>query len=80
MSVRVTDRTAVALYCSSTGIAFGPIFDSAEDADGFLEWLAPKTFVDARSIPAKELLELREAWSMERDGDLSDTARFGAGT
>lgn len=81
MSVRVTDKTTVALYCSATGVAFGPVFDSEDDAEAFLAWVEPKTFLDVRVIPRGELVALFRSWSAERqrDGDLSDTARFGAG-
>ena len=60
MSVRITNRQEAVIYDSTTGIAFGPVFDDALEASDFVEWL-PK--VDFR----------------ERDGDLSDTARLGAG-
>lgn len=67
MSVRVTDKRNVALYCSTTGQAFGPTFDSESDAHDFLEWLAPKTVVDPREIPWRELNDLQYAWSVERE-------------
>ena len=38
MGVRVSNRTNVCLYCSTTGLAFGPVFASSFDAEDFLSW------------------------------------------
>jgi hypothetical protein len=46
MSVRVTDKTNVALYDSTTGVAFGPLFESEFDAYEFLEWLRSDETLD----------------------------------
>ena len=39
MAVGVTDIHTVALYDTTTGEAFGPLFNSEDDAHGFLDWL-----------------------------------------
>lgn len=38
MGVRITSDGEVALFDSTTGKAFGPIFGSESSADSFLEW------------------------------------------
>ena len=38
-------------YCSSTNWAFGPVFDSYEEAEGFSEWLK----IDPRTLSEPEL-------------------------
>jgi hypothetical protein len=43
MGVRVTEiEGKAALFDSTTNLAFGPIFDSASEAEEFLNWLAEK--------------------------------------
>jgi hypothetical protein len=43
MGVRITeDEQKVALFDSVSGLAFGPVFDSSNDATYFLTWLAHK--------------------------------------
>jgi hypothetical protein len=40
MGVRiVSDENVAALYCSTSGLAFGPIFVSHSEAEDFLSWL-----------------------------------------
>jgi predicted RecB family nuclease len=56
MSVRSTNDTAVAMYDSVTGRAFGPIFYSTDELDAFLDWLG----FDPRSVDAA-VLETRYA-------------------
>lgn len=38
MSVRITEPDQVALYDSTSGIAFGQVFDDRMDAEDFLAW------------------------------------------
>ena len=73
MGVRIiADRDRAALYCSTTGQAFGPTFDRTDDldaldrAEAFLQWLAP---TDARRLTAAELEAAFVAWL---DGRASD--------
>lgn len=66
MSVRVTTTEGVAaLYDSSSGLAFGPIFASLDDADAFLKHLEEIGERDPRVIPAHELAELAREWEGE---------------
>jgi hypothetical protein len=83
MAVRLTStENVVALYDSTTGLAFGPIFDSDEDAIEFLEWLEKGereewafergddmllVKADARIYRPDELDELKLIWSKERE-------------
>lgn len=63
MSVRVTAVTGkAALYDSVTGVAFGPVFDSHDDANQFLEHLLQIGERDPRVIPAADLAQLKAEW------------------
>jgi hypothetical protein len=66
MGVRIiANDDDAAIYCSTTGQAFGPIFhaNAADDAEtvaqAFLDWLAP---MDARRLTADELNDAYGAW------------------
>ena len=50
-----TDVPCAVLFCSTSGIAFGPLFDDHDEAQDFLEWLAKQTNVDARNLTDKRL-------------------------
>jgi hypothetical protein len=41
----VGDSQGACLYCSTSGTAFGPIFEDRDDAEGFLEWYGHGTDV-----------------------------------
>lgn len=63
MSVRTTTgERKVALFCSTSGVAFGPVFDDDAQAERFLEHLREIGERDPRVIPAVELAELRAGW------------------
>lgn len=65
MSVRITSaEDKVALFCSTTDQAFGPVFDSESDAKEFLDWLERRGDPrDPRSIHADgELVALCDEW------------------
>lgn len=70
MSVRVTTSGGVtehvALYDSGTGLAFGPIFDTEDDAGNFLAHLDEIGERDPRIIPAGDLAALHAEWDEER--------------
>jgi hypothetical protein len=51
-------REHAVLFCSTSQWAFGPVFDSEEDADEFIKWL-PR---DAREYTADELEHLYGSW------------------
>lgn len=80
MGVRATNNNNVALYDSTTGMAFGPVFESTDDALDFLEWLREKyskskTFQfgtetllfieDPRVYRETELVEVVNLWKRE---------------
>lgn len=57
MGVRIlhdptTDSENTVLYCSTSGWAFGPVFDSVTDADSFLEFCDLVMHMDPRLIDA----------------------------
>lgn len=53
MSVHILEgkEGKAAFYCSTTDWAFGPLFDSVEEAEAFLQWLP----VDPRKLKDSEL-------------------------
>lgn len=84
MGVRILDDCDVAvLYCSTSDIAFGPVFYSqkehwgAERAMSFLRFLGAR---DARSFSEKALIDLygqwlaqeEEQWAREKEDELKE--------
>lgn len=85
MSVSITgSEGSVALYDSTTGIAFGPVFEDSDRADNFLEWFregyeAERTFPyghdvirfveDVRLYRPDELNEIYQLWLAETESD-----------
>jgi hypothetical protein len=68
MSVRVTTTENVtALFDSASGTAFGPVFETEDDAAEFLEHLTTIGERDPRMIPALELARLAREFLEERD-------------
>jgi hypothetical protein len=70
MGVRVlSDRNGqqAALYCSTTGVAFGPVFSDSDDhdaderADAFVRWLP----LDARRYEDAHLLRKYSEWQAQ---------------
>lgn len=57
MGVRITtDENKAAIFDSVTGWAFGPVFDTAEDAEDFLKFFdANGIGPDPRAVSAKVL-------------------------
>ena len=63
MSVRLTSRqNKVALFDSVTDTAFGPVFDSDEEADSFLDWIEEHDGRDARLLSPAELEAMNLDW------------------
>jgi hypothetical protein len=54
---------AAALYCSTSGFAFGPLFRSREQAQKFLDWQRARGGVDVRllddAVLMKQVIEFR---------------------
>jgi hypothetical protein len=67
VSVRTTGvEGKVALFDSTSGLAFGPVFDSDTDAEEFLEHLRAIGERDPRVIPAVDLARVHREWEDER--------------
>ena len=81
MSVSITgSEGSVALYDSTTNVAFGPVFEDESRADSFLEWFR-EGYENERTFPYKhdvlkfvndvrlyrpdELIELHQMWLTE---------------
>lgn len=58
-------RTMAVLYCSTTMWAFGPVFDSVEQAEDFLKWLGS----DPRHFPDSVLEQKHSEWFEARCDD-----------
>lgn len=52
------------MYCSATGWAFGPLFDSADDCREFMAWVDQDKGADVelRQLSTRELYELHSRW------------------
>lgn len=57
-----TDNVVVALYEKTSGIAFGPTFDTSDAANSFLDWLQETDGRDAATIPSNDLVALYNTW------------------
>jgi hypothetical protein len=64
---RETVDVGAFMYCSNTGWAFGPLFDSADDCREFMAWMDRDKGgeVDPRTLQTKELHELHSRWLVE---------------
>ena len=68
MSVRLTTLEAkVALYDSTSGTAFGPVFEDEDAANAFLDHLVEIGERDPRFIPSVELAQLAQEFIEEWD-------------
>lgn len=63
MSIRTTDERNVALYDSTTGIAFGPVFEGRDEADAFMRWTRGNGWVDIRQLTPERMGDLSTAWA-----------------
>lgn len=57
----------VALFDSTSGLAFGPVFDTELEAEEFLEHLTSIGERDPRVIPGVDLAKLAHEFIEERD-------------
>lgn len=53
------------LYCSTTGWAFGPVFNGREHAQRFLDWLSAQTDRDPRNLADHELSDYFDDFKKE---------------
>ena len=56
-----TSQDVAVLYCSTTGVAFGPLFEDYDEAERFLKYLVEKNYcghTDARKFRSDELVDI----------------------
>ncbi len=64
MGVRTTDGEGkVALFDSVSGFAFGPVFDTYEEAISFRDWVEERTGDDIRAASDRDLQQHYQVWS-----------------
>ncbi len=51
------NQEGAVLYCSTTGWAFGPLFEDRLDAESFLDWLSARETRDPRNLKDSELAD-----------------------
>jgi hypothetical protein len=66
MALGITNAQNVALFDTSSGWAFGPVFDSKEDAEDFIRYAREVNDVDPRQVATYELAVIHAAWVMHR--------------
>lgn len=57
--------TGAVLYCSTSGLAFGPLFTDDDEAEAFLDWCVPK-YGDPRSMPPQEVADALVDWRQSK--------------
>jgi hypothetical protein len=68
-----SETTCAVLYCSTTMVAFGPIFDDVSAAEEFLAYTASRGIRDLRNLDDREygfnsaLQKLYEAWRAAKE-------------
>jgi hypothetical protein len=62
MAILTSDESAVALYCSTTMVAFGPVFDDSEAAESFLHWVGEMSLPDPRTYSDDEWSKVMATW------------------
>jgi hypothetical protein len=68
MSIRITsEEHKVALFDSTTGEAFGPVFDSEQEAEEFVDFVNERTGKDPREIDKERLLTLKGVFDCVND-------------
>lgn len=72
MAVRefVADDGKACMYCSTSGFAFGPVFESVDEMTNFLAWFWANYgiagYSDIRQVPINTLEELYTAYQKEK--------------
>lgn len=59
VKVNDSDKRAAAFYDDTTGLAFGPLMDDAEEAEAFLQWVLARGR-DPRKDPERLAEDLQE--------------------
>lgn len=63
MGIRITtEEDKVALFDSVTGLAFGQVFDSAVDAQAFLDYAEIRGVEDVRKLSDDAFNQLHDDW------------------
>lgn len=61
-----------AMFCSTDGIAFGPVFDSEYELDDFIEYANENESRDLRALGSADLESLLTAWRGQRARETSN--------
>ncbi len=60
-------NTSAVMYCNTSGWAFGPVFESREQAEEFMAWLSERGFPDPRGLRSSELGESYRKFKTETE-------------
>lgn len=73
MSVRITGSPGLeaAIFDSVTGLAFGPVYQSVDEAEDFIEWFAAQVETDIRTVPIAEIEAKLVEFRAEREESAS---------
>lgn len=70
------EREGAVLFCSTTGIAFGPIFNDHDAAEDFLSWVrVHRPGIELRDCTPGIILRLRDEWSKAVVGGIFAVAK-----
>ena len=59
VKINEQDQTAAVMYCSTTGMAFGPVFNNAAEIEDFMKWLeVNRTRWMSRTLPGCHLRDI----------------------
>jgi hypothetical protein len=75
MGVRITNGTEAVLYCSTTGVAFGPVFEDQDAAEEFFKWAGETDGRDLRLVTETELSRLYCDWLLARNAEVRASAK-----
>ncbi len=60
--VNDSDEPGAVMFCSTSGLAFGPVFESEDEADRFVEWANRQVMPDIRTQSQDECAETVHRW------------------
>ena len=63
-------RAGASLYDSVTGLTLGPVFETVNEADLFLDWynVNEEAILDLRELTKEQIATWVEAWMVETGG------------
>lgn len=77
MGVHITaDESKVALFDSVSGMAFGPVFNDSDEAQGFLDWLKAKSETESTFAFGYDILYFIEDPRKYRLHELDEVVRI----